>query len=56
MFITLFAVVFFFGLMSMANGIYIIATGRQSKGFTIATFAVAALLVGLTFVILRTTK
>lgn len=56
MFLTLFAVVFFFGVMSMANGLYIIATGRQNKLFTIATFVVAALLVGLTFYILGTTK
>jgi hypothetical protein len=36
--------VILFGLSSMANGIYQIATGRQSRMFTIATLAIAGLL------------
>ena len=51
MVLILFGLVLVFGLMAVLNGIYMIATRRQSWFFIIATLALAALIVfaGFTF-------
>ena len=47
--LALFGVVILFGFASLANGIYQLKTGRQSKGFMILTFAILALLAVVIF-------
>lgn len=56
LFLSLFVAVFIFGLMTTINGLYIIATGRQSKAFTVLTLAIALVLIALAFFILRDAK
>ena len=56
LFLSLFAAVFIFGLMTTINGLYIIVTGRQSKTFTVLTLAITAVLIALTYFILRDAK
>jgi len=43
-FLSLFALVILFGLLSLANGIYMIVARRQSRAFTILTLVLATLL------------
>jgi phosphate starvation-inducible membrane PsiE len=45
MFLGLFALIIAFGLTAAMNGAFIIATGRQSKVFTVISLAAAAVLV-----------
>ena len=47
MFMALFAAVILFGAVSLAYGLFIIVTGRQSRAFITATLAIAGLLFAL---------
>lgn len=51
MFLGLFALVIAFGLMAAINGVFIIATGRQSRVFTILSLVAAAVLVGISIAV-----
>jgi hypothetical protein len=53
LFLTLFAAVFVFGLVAIANGIFMLVTRRQSKGFIIVTLGLAAVLIILAIVGIR---
>ena len=52
-FLALFALVILFGILCTVNGVYMLATGRQSRAFTLATVALAALLSALAWAIRR---
>ena len=52
-FLSLFGLVILFGALCVANGVYMIATRSQSRGFTFATLALAALLYALATAIRR---
>lgn len=52
-FLSLFALVILFGILCAVNGAYMLATGRQSRAFTVATIALAALLSALAWAIPR---
>ncbi|MDQ4087822.1 MAG: hypothetical protein M3177_07425 [Pseudomonadota bacterium] len=52
----LFAVLIGFGLASITNGMFQIATGRQSKLFTVLGLALAGLLLVIVFVTMRDIK
>lgn len=52
----LFGALILFGFVSTANGLYMLATGRQSRAFLAATLALAALLIGIGFLILFSGK
>lgn len=54
--LTLFAVVIVFGLVAIANGIYMLVTKQQSKVFIFLTLGLAAILLVFTFVILGQAK
>jgi hypothetical protein len=56
LFLTIFAAVFLFGLVAIANGIFMLVTRRQSKGFIIVTLGLAAALIILSFVGIRSAK
>ncbi|HVQ08119.1 MAG TPA: hypothetical protein VMS43_06755 [Allosphingosinicella sp.] len=56
LFLTLFAAVFVFGLVAIANGIFMLVTRRQSKGFIIVTLALATVLIILAVVGIRSAK
>jgi hypothetical protein len=56
LFLTLFAAVFVFGLVAIANGIFMLVTRRQSKVFVIVTLGLAATLIVLSFVGIRSAK
>jgi hypothetical protein len=53
LFLMLFAAVFVFGLVAIANGIFMLITRRQSKGFIIVTLGLAAVLIILAIVGIR---
>ena len=52
-FLSLFGLVILFGALCVANGVYMIATRSQSRAFTVATLALAALLYALASAIRR---
>jgi hypothetical protein len=52
-FLGLFALVIGFGLLCIANGVHMIATGRRSQTFTVATLVFAALLYAVAWAIRR---
>lgn len=56
LFLTIFAAVFVFGLVATANGIFMLVTRRQSKVFVIVTLGLAAALIILSFVGIRSAK
>jgi hypothetical protein len=56
LFLILFAAVFVFGLVAIANGIFMLVTRRQSKGFIIVTLGLATVLIILAVVGIRSAK
>jgi len=56
LFLTLFAAVFVFGLVAIANGIFMLVTRRQSKVFVVVTLGLAAVLMVLAFLGIRSAK
>lgn len=48
----LFGAVILFGFVAFANGIYMLKTKRQSKGFVIATLALAAVMLAIGWTII----
>jgi hypothetical protein len=56
LFLTIFAAVFVFGLVAIANGIFMLVTRRQSKVFIVITLGLAATLIVLSFVTIRSAK
>jgi hypothetical protein len=56
LFLTLFLAVFVFGLVAIANGIYMLVTKQQSKVFIFISLGLAAALIILGFVAIGSTK